>query len=108
MACEFCGMTCGEHLTRCPNFTQQQSKYHCEICGFGILDGEEYLFEGKVNGTIINERKGQNGFGYDPIFVPEGFDKTFAELSAHEKNSISHRARAVANLIQFLKNTEVK
>ena len=73
-----------------------------------ILDGEEYLFEGKVNGTIINERKGQNGFGYDPIFVPEGFDKTFAELSAHEKNSISHRARAVANLIQFLKNTEVK
>ena len=73
-----------------------------------IINGEEKLFNGIVKGTIAEEKMGDSGFGYDPIFVPEGFDKTFAELSAHEKNSISHRARAVANLIQFLKNTEVK
>jgi len=67
-----------------------------------ILDGKEYLFEGEVKGTIEKERRGKEGFGYDPIFMPEGFDKTFAELSIETKNTISHRGLAVAKLIDFL------
>jgi XTP/dITP diphosphohydrolase len=69
-----------------------------------ILDGKEHLFEGIVNGKIINEKRGEKGFGYDPIFVPDRFDKTFAELSSEEKNQISHRAIATKKLIRFLEN----
>ena len=69
-----------------------------------ILDGKEYLFEGIVRGDIATEEHGEGGFGYDPLFVPEGYDKTFAELSAEEKNAISHRGRAVAKLVNFLKD----
>lgn len=61
------------------------------------------FFEGMVNGRIIPERKGTEGFGYDPVFVPAGFDKTFAEMSLAEKNKLSHRARAVAKLAEYLK-----
>ena len=60
------------------------------------------IYEGIVNGTIINERRGGEGFGYDPIFQPEGYDKTFAELGNDIKNTISHRARAVAKLAEYL------
>ena len=60
------------------------------------------IYEGIVNGTIINERRGGEGFGYDPIFQPEGYDKTFAELGNDIKNTISHRARAVAQLAEYL------
>lgn len=59
-------------------------------------------FEGIVNGRIIESLRGDGGFGYDPVFVPDGYDMTFAELSAEEKNSISHRGRAVAALLQYL------
>ncbi|UXX79753.1 non-canonical purine NTP diphosphatase [Reichenbachiella carrageenanivorans] len=69
-----------------------------------ILEGETHQFEGIVNGRIITELRGQEGFGYDPIFIPEGYDKTFAEMSAADKNAISHRGRAVAKLEKFLKN----
>ena len=62
-----------------------------------------HQFEGIVNGEIIRERRGGEGFGYDPIFQPDGYDKTFAELGADIKNQISHRARAVAKLAEFLK-----
>lgn len=68
-----------------------------------IIDGKQYLFEGKVEGNIINEPKGTSGFGYDPVFKPTGYDKTFAELSLADKNKISHRARAVQELALFLK-----
>lgn len=68
-----------------------------------ILDGREYLFEGRVDGHIAESESGCGGFGYDPLFVPEGFDRTFAEMSADEKNAISHRGRAVARLVEFLR-----
>ena len=67
-----------------------------------IIDGKEQLFEGRVSGEITKERKGQDGFGYDPIFHPKGFDCSFAEMSLTEKNSISHRGRAVNKLVDFL------
>ncbi len=63
----------------------------------------KHLFEGIVEGTIITERRGGEGFGYDPIFLPEGYDLTFAELGNEIKNTISHRARAVKKLVEFLK-----
>lgn len=68
-----------------------------------ILDGETHYFDGTVEGSIISEKRGDGGFGYDPIFVPEGYDKTFAELGNEVKNGISHRARAVAKLAEFLR-----
>lgn len=67
-----------------------------------ILDGEEYLFEGICTGRIIAERKGNNGFGYDPVFVPDGSDKTFAEMDMDGKNKFSHRKKAMEKLIIFL------
>ncbi|MFC2113592.1 RdgB/HAM1 family non-canonical purine NTP pyrophosphatase [Bacteroidota bacterium] len=69
-----------------------------------IIGGEEYTFEGIVQGEIIEEMRGEKGFGYDPVFLPEGNDETFAEMSQHEKNKLSHRARAVYRLVEFLKN----
>lgn len=67
-----------------------------------ILDGEEYTFEGIVNGTILTERHGSHGFGYDPVFQPDGYNCSFAELSMEEKNKISHRGKATEQLIRFL------
>lgn len=69
-----------------------------------ILDGREYLFEGRVEGRITESEAGCGGFGYDPLFVPEGFDRTFAEMNAEEKNAISHRGRAVRRLVEFLQS----
>lgn len=68
-----------------------------------IMDGQEYFFEGSVEGEIIHDKQGASGFGYDPIFQPEGHSQTFAEMSSEDKNKISHRARAVQQLIAFLK-----
>lgn len=65
--------------------------------------GKDYLFEGKIEGTIRNEPKGDHGFGYDPIFQPDGYTVTFAEMTKAEKNKISHRAIAMNKLIEFLK-----
>lgn len=67
-----------------------------------IVDGKEHLFEGIVNGEIIKVRKGTSGFGYDPIFVPEGYTQTFAEMGNELKNKISHRAVAMNKLCRFL------
>lgn len=67
-----------------------------------IVNGKEHLFEGIVKGNIIKVRKGTSGFGYDPVFVPEGYDKTFAELGDDIKNKISHRAIATQKLCKFL------
>ena len=67
-----------------------------------ILNGEEHLFEGIIKGRIITKRRGEAGFGYDPIFVPDGCSETFAEMGNDEKNQISHRAIAMNKLAEFL------
>jgi XTP/dITP diphosphohydrolase len=67
-----------------------------------VIDGKETQFEGIVNGIILDERKGESGFGYDPIFEPEGYKRSFAEMSLEEKNKISHRALAVNKLVEYL------
>ncbi|MDE6352766.1 MAG: non-canonical purine NTP diphosphatase [Muribaculaceae bacterium] len=69
-----------------------------------IADGKEQLVEGIVNGNITEQPSGTDGFGYDPIFTPEGFYKTFAMMTSEEKNSISHRGRATRKLLDILKN----
>ncbi|MCD8186339.1 MAG: RdgB/HAM1 family non-canonical purine NTP pyrophosphatase [Rikenellaceae bacterium] len=69
-----------------------------------ILSGREYLFEGVVDGMIRPERSGAEGFGYDPVFQPQGYDITFAQMDLPAKNAISHRGQAVRKLVHFLKN----
>lgn len=68
-----------------------------------ILEGEYYIFEGDVSGKILTELRGEDGFGYDPLFVPDGFEKTFAEMPADQKNQLSHRANAIKLLLEYLK-----
>jgi len=67
-----------------------------------IIDGKETLFEGICNGRIIRERRGSKGFGYDPVFIPDGSDKTFGEMEMEEKDRFSHRAKATQKLVTFL------
>ncbi|WP_308501276.1 RdgB/HAM1 family non-canonical purine NTP pyrophosphatase [uncultured Alistipes sp.] len=71
-----------------------------------ILNGEEHLFEGVVEGRILDHESGHEGFGFDPLFVPDGSERTFAEMSAEEKNAISHRGRAVRKLAAYLHSLE--
>ena len=78
----------------------RKARFRTVICL--IEDGKEHFFEGIVNGSIIRERKGGAGFGYDPIFMPDGYSETFAEMGNDEKNKISHRARAVQELCEYL------
>jgi XTP/dITP diphosphohydrolase len=73
-----------------------------------ILDGEESQFEGICTGNIIAQRKGSNGFGYDPVFIPDGSDKTFAEMELKEKDRFSHRSKATGKLVAFLNTLEPK
>lgn len=68
------------------------------------ISGEHHLFEGQIDGQITVDRRGEDGFGYDPIFIPDGYSKTFAEMTANEKNGISHRSIAISKLVSFLKN----
>lgn len=70
-----------------------------------VMDGQEHLFEGIVDGEILRQKSGCEGFGYDPVFAPEGRGVSFAEMPAHEKNAISHRGRAIEALVRFLLNT---
>lgn len=78
----------------------RRARFRTVICL--IEGGQERLFEGIVEGRIIDHEAGTEGFGYDPLFVPEGFDRTFAEMSGEEKNAISHRGRAVRKLVDHL------
>jgi XTP/dITP diphosphohydrolase len=79
----------------------RKARFRCAIAL--IVDGKTDFFEGIINGIILNEKRGQGGFGYDPIFVPEGYDLTFAEMPIEEKNKISHRGIAVKKLVDYLK-----
>ena len=87
-------------LDRMKDKTDRKARFRCVISL--IIKGEEYFFEGSVEGTIAKEPSGSDGFGYDPIFVPEGYTKTFAEMDGEEKNRISHRGKAVSQLVEFL------
>lgn len=78
----------------------RSAQFRTAICL--IVDGEEYLFEGIVTGRIRENQQGENGFGYDPIFEPEGLGKTFAQMNMEGKNQRSHRARAFGKMIEFL------
>lgn len=78
----------------------RKARFRTVICL--IEGGKEHFFEGIVNGSIIRERKGGTGFGYDPVFMPEGYSETFAEMGNDEKNKISHRARAVQKLCEYI------
>lgn len=69
-----------------------------------LLDGKEYFFDGTVEGHIIDHKRGLGGFGYDPVFVPDGFDKTFSEMAPETKNAISHRGRAIRKFAEFLRS----
>lgn len=88
-------------LNKLEGITNRKARFRTVIAL--ILDGKEYLFEGVINGEIITNKRGNTGFGYDPIFVPEGYNQTFAELGNDIKNEISHRALATNKLCNFLK-----
>ncbi len=80
--------------------TDRSARFRTVICL--IYKGKEYFFEGEVKGELLTERTGTEGFGYDPIFRPEGYTVTFAQMTMDEKNAISHRGRAVEKLADFL------
>lgn len=78
----------------------RKAKFQTAICL--IWDGQQHIFLGEVEGEITMDRSGNEGFGYDPIFLPTGYDQTFAEMSLEDKNKISHRGKAVRKLVEFL------
>lgn len=80
--------------------TNRNASFETVVCL--IEDGKEQYFEGRCEGCILTERYGRGGFGYDPIFMPNGYGESFAELSMEEKNKISHRGKATAKLIKYL------
>jgi XTP/dITP diphosphohydrolase len=87
-------------LSKLENSENRQAQFRTVICL--ILQEKEYFFEGICKGEVINERKGEAGFGYDPVFIPEGSTKTFAQMSMEEKNAFSHRKKALDKLVEFL------
>jgi XTP/dITP diphosphohydrolase len=87
-------------LKNLQNTEDRNARFQTVVC---YKDAEqEHFFKGEVLGHITNEMHGNNGFGYDPIFIPIGYTKTFAEMAAEEKNKISHRKNAIAQLVAFL------
>ena len=80
--------------------TNRKAQFRTVICL--LLDGAEHIFEGICPGRITTERSGNRGFGYDPVFCPEGYDVTFADMPLEFKNSLSHRSKACAELVKFL------
>ena len=87
-------------LDKLGNNENRTARFRCVISL--ILNGQEYFFEGSAEGRIAAERSGKAGFGYDPIFMPDGYERTFSEMTAEEKNKISHRGKAMAKLVAFL------
>ncbi len=93
-------------LSKLGDNNNRNARFRTIIALLLVKDGEveQHLFEGSVEGTIIREHRGTTGFGYDPIFQPDGYDTTFAEMGLEAKNKISHRAKAVEQLAEFFKN----
>jgi len=89
-------------LTKLENKDNRNAKFRT-VVALIIINGEETLFEGECKGTITKTKSGVEGFGYDPIFTPEGYEITFAEMTKTEKGTISHRGQAVEKLVEFLK-----
>ena len=90
-------------LSKMSNVKERTARFRTVISL--IINGVEHQFEGRVEGRIATEKHGKEGFGYDPIFIPEGYDKSFAELGEEVKNQISHRARAVKKLAEYLSSS---
>ena len=90
-------------LSKMANVKERTARFRTVISL--IINGVEHQFEGRVEGRIATEKHGKEGFGYDPIFIPEGYDKSFAELGEEVKNQISHRARAVKKLAEYLSSS---
>ena len=89
-------------LDKMADDTDRRARFRCVFSL--IIGGIEHQFEGVVEGVILREKEGTGGFGYDPIFRPDGYKHSFASLSPKEKNNISHRGRAVMKLVEYLKN----
>lgn len=83
---------------------KSRSAHFSCVISLAYPDGKYEIFEGRVDGHIAEKKQGNGGFGYDPIFIPDGFDKSFAELGSEVKNNISHRARAMQKLLAYLKS----
>jgi XTP/dITP diphosphohydrolase len=79
---------------------KRTASFRCVV--YLILGGKEHLFEGRVDGIILKEKRGTEGFGYDPVFVPKGQSQTFSEMPPYLKNGISHRGRALGKMVRFL------
>jgi XTP/dITP diphosphohydrolase len=90
-------------LSELENKTNRKAQFRTAICL--NIDENQYLFEGTCKGEILTRKQGEKGFGYDPIFKPEGYSISFAEMSSEEKNKISHRGIAIQKLVQFLKKS---
>ena len=93
-------------LEKLRGHTNRKAKFNTIITL--MINGKAHQFAGEVEGVITNERSGVNGFGYDPIFIPNGWKETFAELDLEEKNKISHRSKAVEKLVDFLNKSDHK
>jgi XTP/dITP diphosphohydrolase len=88
-------------LSKLENKENHKAQFRTVVCL--IEDGKQKIFEGTCKGTIIAQRRGDSGFGYDPVFIPDGSTKTFAEMSMEEKNRFSHRKKAIEKLTRYLK-----
>jgi len=88
-------------LSELDGIENRKANFRCSICL--IYNGIEHFFEGRVDGIITRERKGKDGFGYDPVFLPDGHKQTFAEMPPYLKNGISHRGRAIFRMLRFFK-----
>jgi len=84
----------------------RRAQFHTVICL--VMDGQYHFFEGTCKGAITDSKRGESGFGYDPIFIPDGADKTFGEMDLDEKNKYSHRKKAVMKLVEFLNESHGK
>jgi len=89
-------------LERMKYESNRKARFRCVISL--VIEGKEKQFEGLVEGNILTEARGMAGFGYDPIFIPDGYNQSFAELAPDDKNLISHRGKAVMKLVDYLKN----